>query len=395
LLVRLASLANLVARHDVRRPDDRAVPRFGGVAIALGVGSACALSYVLRWDRWVDVVPRDELLALALGTGLVFLLGLADDLVGVTPGQKFLVQVLAAWLVVRVGWSFSSLRLPAVGQIELDLWGPVLSVIWIVGVTNAINLIDGLDGLAGGIAAIVAASLLAYSVVQGNQGTSILFAGVFGACLGFLWHNWEPARIFLGDSGSLTLGFLFGAMTAHSSIKAPAAVAILVPILALGLPVIDTLLVMALRFVEGRGRPLAGRMARVMHADRNHLHHVLERVVRRRSRLVVALYAVVGLFCGGALAVALGGGLTLGLALLLVEVAIVIGMRRMGLAAEASQLALAQRAEARRRLPWWREQASGETLLARELGRSGAAGSGDDPAPVDREAPDEQLVKAP
>ena len=124
--------------------------------------------------------------------------------------------------------------------------------------------------MAGGVAAIVAASLLAYSLVQGNQGTSILFAGVFGACLGFLWHNWEPARIFLGDSGSLTLGFLFGAMTAHSSIKAPAAVAILVPILALGLPVIDTLLVMALRFVEGRGRPLAGRVARVVHAPQSH-----------------------------------------------------------------------------------------------------------------------------
>ncbi|MGH7336348.1 MAG: MraY family glycosyltransferase, partial [Myxococcota bacterium] len=316
LLVRFASLAASVTRREVRRDlrqeVEREIPRLGGVAVALGVGTACALSFVMRWDRWVDVVPRDELLALALGTALVFLLGLADDLVGVTPGQKLLVQLLAAWLVVAVGWSFASLRLPVVGLVELGPWGPLLSLLWIVGVTNAMNLIDGLDGLAGGIAAIVAASLLAYSLVQGNQGTSILFAGVFGASVGFLRHNWEPARIFLGDSGSLTLGFLFGAMTAHSSIKAPAAVAILVPILALGLPVIDTLLVMTLRFVEGSGRPLAGRVARVMRADRNHLHHLLEHAVRRRSRLVVALYAVVGLFCAGALAVALGGGLTLG-----------------------------------------------------------------------------------
>ena len=142
------------------------------------------------------------------------------------------------------------------------MWGAVVSLLWIVGVTNAINLIDGLDGLAGGVVAIIADSLLAYALLQGNLRTVILMAATAGACIGFLRHNWAPARIFMGDSGSLTLGFLLAAISVHSSLKAPAAVAILVPILALGVPVIDTLLVMGVRFLD---RP-KGRLARAVPA---------------------------------------------------------------------------------------------------------------------------------
>jgi len=194
--------------------------------------------------------------------------------------------------------------------------------------------------------------------VQGNEASAILLAGVTGACLGFLWHNWAPAKIFMGDSGSLTLGFLFGALTLHSSIKAPAAVAILVPILALGLPVIDTLLVMLFRFVNGEQRGLAKRVGRMFVADRSHLHHVLSSVVRRRRRLVTVLYAVVGLFCLGALGVALSGDPWLGLALLAIEVGVVVLMRRAGLVAAAGALSLAQREEARRIVERWRDEES-------------------------------------
>jgi UDP-GlcNAc:undecaprenyl-phosphate GlcNAc-1-phosphate transferase len=355
---RLAAAFGALDRSDARKPDARSIPRLGGVAMAGGIALACALGLVVRWPVWSQVIPRQELMALALGTLLVFVVGVVDDLAGVSPGQKLLVELLAAWLIVRVGWNFHALRLPVVGEVDLGLWGPALSILWVVGVTNAMNLIDGLDGLAGGVAAIVAASLLAYSVLQDNQGTAVLLAGVVGACLGFLWYNWEPARIFLGDGGALTLGYLFGALTLHSSIKAPAAVAILVPVLALGLPVIDTLLVMVLRFFEGAGRPLAGRAARVLRADRRHLHHVLEGLVRRRSRIVAVLYATVLAFCAGALAVALTGGGTLGLALLGIEILVVVVMRLLGFAAGARRVALEQRRAARVRLPWWREPAA-------------------------------------
>lgn len=363
-LARLALAARAVDRAESHKVEVRTLPRIGGVAMAVGIALACGAGLVVRWEAWSRVIPRDELLALACGTLLVFVVGLVDDLVGVGPLQKFLVQFLAAWLIVRVGWTFHVLRLPLVGEVDLGIWGGVVSVLWVVGVTNAINLLDGLDGLAGGVAAIIATSLFAYALYQDNQGTAILFAAVGGACFGFLWHNWEPARVFLGDAGSLTLGFLFGSLALHSSIKAPAAVAILVPILALGLPVIDTLLVMAVRFAEGDGRPLAGRFVRMFRADRSHLHHALENLVRRRRRIVVVLYATVLLFCAGALAVALSGQGGLGLALLGVEVLVVLVIRRLGFAAEARQLSLEQRAEMRRRLPWVEESDSAEVVEA-------------------------------
>ena len=359
-LVRLAVAFGAVERPGAGGRDPGSIPRLGGVAMVLGVALACGLGAVVRWPVWSQVIPRQELAALAFGVVLVFVVGVVDDLVGVSPGQKLLVQLLAAWLVVRVGWAFHALRLPGLGEIDLGAWGPLLSIAWVVGVTNAINLVDGLDGLAGGVAAIIAASLLAYSLLQDNQATAVLLAAVVGACLGFLWHNWEPARIFMGDGGSLTLGYLFGALTLHSSIKAPAAVAIVVPLLALGLPVIDTLLVMVLRFFERGGRSLVQRFARVVRADRSHLHHALERLVRRRGRIVVVLYVTVLLFCLAALAVALTGQGALGLALLGVEVAVVVAMRALGFAAGARRLALEQRDEARRRLPWWREAPAGE-----------------------------------
>src|SRR6266446_2747975 len=140
--------------------------------------------------------------------------------------------------------------MPLWGNISLGFFGGLVTTVWIVGVTNAINLLDGLDGLAGGVAAIIASSLLVLACIQSNILMVMVTAAVVGACLGFLRHNWSPARIYMGDSGSLTLGFLLAVMSLHASLKDAAAVAILAPFLALGLPIIDTVLVMAVRFVE-------------------------------------------------------------------------------------------------------------------------------------------------
>src|SRR5207247_5090168 len=169
------------------------------------------------------------------GTALVFLIGLADDVIGLSCIQRFLVQVLAAVGVVYAGWSFGRLYLPLWGEVELGLWGGLVTVIWIVGVTNAINLLDGLEGLAGGVAAIIAARLLIFAWIQGNALTVFLMSAIVGACLGFLRHSWAPAKIYMGDSGSLTLGCLLAVMSLRASMKGAATVAILVPIIALGL----------------------------------------------------------------------------------------------------------------------------------------------------------------
>jgi UDP-GlcNAc:undecaprenyl-phosphate GlcNAc-1-phosphate transferase len=147
----------------------------------------------------------------------------------------------------------------------------------------------------------------------------------------------------MGDSGALTLGFLLGAVSIHSSLKAPAAVAILVPILALGVPVMDTLLVMMVRFLDRPQGPVASRFLRMFSADRNHLHHLLSHFGSRRSRIVGVIYVLVLGFCGMALLVAARGESTLGIALVLVEFVVILTMRQMGLAMEARRISRRQR----------------------------------------------------
>ncbi|HEX7182479.1 MAG TPA: MraY family glycosyltransferase [Thermoanaerobaculia bacterium] len=341
-VARLAVALRALDHPGERKQQASAVPRLGGVAIAIGLALGGGMTAISRWGEW-DGLQRSEIVALALGTGLVFLVGVVDDLLGVSAAKKFLVQIAAAWLLVRIGWSFEVLRLPGVGEVELGLFGGVLSVIWIVGVTNAINLLDGLDGLAGGVVAIISTSLLGYAILQGNAGTVLLMAATAGSCIGFLRHNWEPAKIFMGDSGSLTLGFLLAAATVHSSLKASAAVAILVPILALGLPVLDTLLVMAVRFLDRPHGALATRFLRMFHADRQHLHHLMTHFGGTRTRIVTTLYVVTLSFCAMALYIASTGETILGIALVGLELLIVLGMRKVGLARGARQLAEAQR----------------------------------------------------
>src|SRR5262249_1476244 len=151
----------------------------------------------------------------------------------------------------------------------------------------------------------------------------------------FLRHNWAPARIYMGDSGSLTLGFLLAVMSLHASIKGAATVAILVPILALGLPVIDTILVMAVRFIEKPHGSLVRRFARMFKADRNHLHHRMAHVARELKQIVLVIYFVAACFCAMALIVAVSRSAALGTALVIVEIAVVVLLRNMGIRRQA------------------------------------------------------------
>jgi UDP-GlcNAc:undecaprenyl-phosphate GlcNAc-1-phosphate transferase len=342
-VIRMARTLRAVDRPGGRRQQERAVPRLGGLAIGGGLAIALVFVTLLLRSMGEFALSRNELLAMALASFMVFLVGLVDDIVGVSALDKFLVELLAAFLVVRIGWAFDVIGLPGGVHLELGLFGQAVSVLWIVGVTNAINLLDGLDGLAGGVVAIVAGSLLAYGVLEGSDLTALAMAAVVGACAGFLRYNWSPARIYLGDCGSLTLGFLLAITSIHSSLKAPAAIAILVPILVLGLPVIDTLLVMALRFLDRPRGALGDRFQRMFHADRNHLHHLLLRLGASRRGVVVGIYGAVAAFCGFALAVAFTHNLEMGGALLLTEFVAIAVMRRLGLRAGVRELAGARR----------------------------------------------------
>lgn len=324
-----------------------AVPRLGGVAIGIGLAFGAGAVALMRWSAWGGRVSKVELVALLVATAMVFTVGLVDDIVGVSVAKKFLVEFAAAVLIVYAGWWFSVLGVPGGGEVALGVMGGVVTVLWIVGVANAINLFDGLDGLAGGVVAIVAGSMLAYSLIQGSVFTSVLMGAILGACLGFLPHNRMPAKIFMGDAGALTLGFLLGAMSVHGSLKSSAAVAILIPILALGIPVMDTLVVMTVRFLERPKGHAVERLLRIFRADRNHVHHLMQQHGAGRPTVVRMLYLFVLISCAMALTVALTKSSGLGIALVIVEAAAILLVRTLGFPRFTRALADNQREELR------------------------------------------------
>jgi len=324
-----------------------AVPRLGGVAIIAGAAFGAGAVALVRWAAWGGRVSKAEVLGLFIATAMVFTVGLVDDVVGVSVAKKLLVEFAAAVLIVYAGWWFSVLGLPGGGEVGLGVMGGVVTVLWIVGVANAINLFDGLDGLAGGVVAIVAGSMLVYSLIQGNMLTVILMAAVVGACLGFLPHNRMPAKIFMGDAGALTLGFLLGAMSVHASLKSSAAVAILIPIVALGVPVMDTLVVMGVRFLERPKGRAVERLLRMFRADRNHVHHLLQRHGASRPTVVRVLYMFVLVSCAMAATVALTKSSGLGITLVIVEIAAILLIRTLGFPRFTRALSSSQREELR------------------------------------------------
>jgi UDP-GlcNAc:undecaprenyl-phosphate GlcNAc-1-phosphate transferase len=342
-VAQIATILQALDTPDARKEHLTPVPRMGGLAIAFGIAIGAGGMAMANWDHWGGGVARSELASLAIGVLMVFMVGLVDDLVGVSTLKKLLVELAAAWLIVRAGWTFTVLALPGLGNVALGGFGTVVALLWIVGVTNAINLIDGLDGLATGVVSIIAGSLVIYAVMQGNILTVLLMSAVLGACLGFIRHNWAPAKIYMGDSGSLTLGFLLAVMSLHSSIKAPAAVAILVPILALGVPVIDTLLVMLVRFLDRPKGRIAERVQSVFAPDRRHLHHLLAELGPKRSRIVGVIYALVLVSSALAIAVALTKNATLGLTVVVIEIAVLFAVRTLGLRAAAGRLSREKR----------------------------------------------------
>ena len=349
----VASVALAVRAVDYpggRKEHSGGVPRLGGLAILAGLVLGGGTVAAVLWPSHGQAVARSELAGMVLATAIVFLTGLVEDVLGIGALKRFVAELMAAAVMVALGWHFSVLGLPGGITLQLGFWGKLVSVVWIVGVTNAINLLDGLDGLASGVVAIIAGTLAVLSLRQENVFSVVLLAAMAGACLGFLRHNWAPARVFMGDAGSLSLGFLLGVITVHSSQKSAAAVAILVPILALGVPVIDTLLVMLTRFVEGAGEGLNRRLLRVFRADRKHLHYLLQAMARRRAQVVLGIYLLVALSCAAALLVAFTRSTAAGLGLVAVEVAAVALIRGVGFARQARLVSERRREEARRAL---------------------------------------------
>ena len=268
------------------------IPRLGGLAIFLAtLASWGVLLLVPNLVRAQFLAAWRVLATIMIPGTLVLILGVYDDLAGATPRQKLVVETLAAAMVWWGGLRI--VRIPIFGyDFQNTILSFVLTAFWIVAVTNSLNLIDGLDGLAAGIAFFVTTSVFVVSMIHHNVFGCILAVTLAGALLGFLQFNFAPASIYLGDSGSLFLGFFLGSLAIHSSQKSSTLLAIVVPFVAFGLPLLDTSLAIFRRFLSGR--PLFA-------ADEDHIHHrLLQRMLSPRVA-VLFLYALAALFSLGSL----------------------------------------------------------------------------------------------
>ena len=291
-LRRWAHRAGWLDIPSARGGHSRAVPRVGGVVLVLSV----ALSLAVAVPVASAAADAGVLWPAVTGDLIVFALGLRDDWRPIRPISKLFVQTLAALVVVASGTIVERVTLFGVPH-ELGLFAVPLTLLWIVGLTNAFNLLDGLDGLVPGLAAIAAATCSAVLFMRGHLFEALLLAALAGALAGFLVFNFHPASIFLGDSGSLTVGFVLAVTAITGWQKGTTVLATAVPLLIFALPIADTSMTIVRRwFGMGQGdvpvSGLAQRVAQLFDADRRHVHHGLLRAGLSPRGAALLLYVV-------------------------------------------------------------------------------------------------------
>ena len=261
-------------------PTGEAVPRFGGVALA-GTFVVAGLIYGAMFG-WGALVRRESVTVLVASLAM-FGVGLFDDIKPLGARKKLLLQIIIALGAYAAGIQVNTLKNPVSGLIvDLHSFGLILTVIWLVAMTNLVNLVDGIDGLAGGVS-LMLMCLLAYVSPDGAPLLFVVATAMAGGLLAFLRFNFPPARIYMGDGGAYFLGFLIGAMTIANSHKGTVLAALIAPVIALGLPIIDTALAIIRRGLKGL--PL-------FRADRKHIHHRLMQRGLSRTKTVLLLYAI-------------------------------------------------------------------------------------------------------
>ena len=262
---------------DGRRIHDHPIPRMGGLAIFLG--------FLLSVLLFLELTP--QMRGMLLGAVIIVVLGIFDDIYSLPAMFKFVVQIVAALVAVLSGNVIEAVSNPNVFSSDLywELgWLSIpVTVIWIVAITNAVNLIDGLDGLACGVSTISSMTLLVIAMSVGEVPIALMVAALCGGCLGFLPYNLNPAKIFMGDTGSTFLGFVLAVISVQGLFKLYTIISFVVPFLMLGLPIFDTCFAFIRRIAHGQSP---------MHADRSHIHHRLIDMGLNQKQAVATLYVI-------------------------------------------------------------------------------------------------------
>ncbi len=255
------------------------VPNFGGIAIYIAFIINIFLAFKL--SNYIDLNTRG-VTGLLIGSFIIFLLGVYDDLKGTGPVLKFFVQIAAALILIKYGYLIDRISNPLGGIVNLPDWLSVaVTIFWVVGIINAINLLDGLDGLAAGVIGISSFFVFIIACVQNNYIVASLAVILVGANAGFLVFNKYPAKIFMGDTGSMFLGFLFAAMAILGNRKSAIAINLLIPIVLLSIPIIDTFLAILRR---------ANKKKNIFQADKEHIHHRLLHLGIPYKKVILLIY---------------------------------------------------------------------------------------------------------
>lgn len=263
---------------DGRRVHNKPIPRLGGIAIYLGTISSILI-----------MVPLSkEVVGVLVGGTLMMLTGVLDDIFKMSAKVKLVCQIICAVVLYYFGIRIHFVGIPFGEGYLYFPWviSLIMTVIWVVGITNTINLIDGLDGLAAGVAAIAAFSLAYIAFINNRPEVAMITLAIAGGAIGFLPFNFNPAKIFMGDGGALFLGFMLSAVSIIGPMKGVAAIATVIPVLVLGLPIFDTAFAIYRRLIQGKP---------IMEADKGHLHHRILSQGMDQRRTVVILYAISGI----------------------------------------------------------------------------------------------------
>lgn len=276
---------------DSRRIHKKPIPLIGGLAIFYGFVISVACFATLE----------KEIIGILIGATIMVTVGIFDDKYELSAKLKLLFQIIAAAVVILFGVDIQHIANPIakwIGPqyISLGYWSIPLTLVWIVGVTNAVNLIDGLDGLAVGVSSIASVAILSLTVLSQNFNAAIVTAALAGAGFGFLPYNFNPAKIFMGDTGSTFLGFVLACISIQGIMKTHALISIAAPVLILGLPIFDTLFAIIRRILKRKP---------IMSPDRGHLHHRLLDMGFSQRRTVTILYTLTSILCLTAVVMAL------------------------------------------------------------------------------------------
>ncbi|HEY0396493.1 MAG TPA: MraY family glycosyltransferase [Candidatus Elarobacter sp.] len=294
---RLALSTSMLDATGERRMHDQPKPRIGGIAVYLGFALALfsALGYLISTGQIAhaghvreDLGTLHDIIGLIFGGTLILMVGIWDDVMTMQPRAKLLAQALVAGIAMLYGFQIHYITNPlhpGGPPIFFPEWFAVLlTLVWYLGMMNAINFIDGLDGLLSGLTVISAVSLIAIDLMRGHAEIALILAALAGGALGFLRYNWNPAKIILGDSGALFIGYVFATVSIIGASKTAFAISLLVPLVVLALPVLDTAAAIVRRTRAGK---------KIYEADRGHFHHqLIFRFGLNVRQAVLLIYAV-------------------------------------------------------------------------------------------------------